>query len=193
MWLWGWQTYSIESLLDKHNKIMEPIANSNLSAQKHQTNSFKLPFLNITLKNKISWARVYVEDKPQITQKMKSEYTKAIQDKEFEDMRRCAYVTAWLSSDINRANILSWVWYQIRSTTNSENTRITQKNLGVSNPEDTALAWNCMKIALGSSRESYYNSFSIDLTELEIFSAALINQISSALMVDKKLDTLRSK
>ena len=50
-----------------------------------------------------------------------------------------------------------------------------------------------MEIALGKPREDYYSSVSTDLTELEVFTSALISQISRSLQVDEKLDTLRTK
>lgn len=189
----GGKTYSIESLIEKHSKTMEPISNSNLSAQKHQTNSFQLPFLNIKLKNKISWAQVSMEDRPQLQKKFIEEYTQAIQDEEFEYMRRCAYASAGLPWDKNRANIPSWVWYQFITIHNSESTNKAKKVLWTINPDDSSIWANCMDIALGKSKEEYYASMNTDLTEFEVFTTALIGQISKWLQVDGKLDTLRSK
>lgn len=84
---------------------MEPIAGSNLSAQKMVRNSYKLPFLNIILKNKIAGAKVFIEDSPQRKKRYEKEYTQEEHDKEFDELRRCAYVSAGLPSDMARANI----------------------------------------------------------------------------------------
>jgi hypothetical protein len=188
-----WKTYSIESLIEKHSKIMEPIANSNLSAQKHQKNSFQLPFLNIKFKNQISWAQVYIENSPQLQKKYKEEYTQSTQDQEFDSLQRCAYVSAWLPWDKDRANIPAWVWYQFLTTTDSTNTTWTKKTLWTINPDDSSIASNCMEIALAKPKEDYYLWLSTDTTELEVFTSALISQISRALQIDTKLDTLQSK
>lgn len=189
----GWQTYSIESLLNKHTKIMEPIANSNLSAQKHQKNSFQLPFLNITLGNKISGWLIFMEDKPQLQKKYKEEYTQEMQDQEFDNLQKCAYIHAWLPWDKDRANIPYGVWYQFRTTSNSDNTQLYKKTLSVLDPSEESMSVACMQIALWKPREEYYTWLNTDLTELEVFTSALIGQISSAIFTDKKLDTLRSK
>ncbi len=188
-----WKTYTIESLIEKHSKIMEPIANSNLSAQKHQKNSFQLPFLNIKFKNQISWAQVYIENSPQLQKKYKEEYTQSTQDQEFDSLQRCAYVSAWLPWDKDRANIPAWVWYQFLTTTDSTNTTWTKKTLWTINPDDSSIASNCMEIALAKPKEDYYLWLSTDTTELEVFTSALISQISRALQIDTKLDTLQSK
>lgn len=188
-----WKNKSIESLIERHGAIVEPIANSNLSAQKHQKNSFQLPFLNIKFKNQISGGNVYIENLPQIQKKYEKEYTQSMQDEEFNYLQRCAYISAWLPGDIDRANIPSWVWYQFLTTQTTENTIWAKKTLWVLNPDDTSIAKDCMSIAIGQPGEKYYESLSTDLTEIEVFTTWLIAQISRALQGEKKLDTLPIK
>ena len=51
------------------------------------------------------------------------------QEKEFEDMRRCAYVSAGLPSDAQRANITGGAGYQLWSNTTVETVGKTTKTL----------------------------------------------------------------
>lgn len=52
--LGGFANTSIESLLEQHTKMMEPISHSDLSAQKMTNNSYQLPFLKIKMADKIA-------------------------------------------------------------------------------------------------------------------------------------------
>lgn len=73
---------------------MEPIANSDLSAQKYQKNSYQLPFLNVKLLNKISGGQVFVEYRPQKTEKRETEATPEEYTKQFDLLRRCSLISA---------------------------------------------------------------------------------------------------
>jgi hypothetical protein len=88
--LGGSNRFSIESLLDKHIKMMEPISYSDLSAQKMTNNSYQLPWLNIKIADKIAGLRTYVTTEPQITKSLKSEDTQAKKDAIFDAAFRCA-------------------------------------------------------------------------------------------------------
>lgn len=151
-------------------------------------NSFKIPFLNIVLKNKVAGGKILVDTSPQRKKQYEKEYTQEEQEKEFEELRRCAYVSAGLPSDTLRANITGWVGYQIWTDTSAENIWSTLKNLSVSNPEDGTLS-ECMPIALEQARSVYYNSLTTDLTELEVFTSSLVDMIDAALTEHKSLDT----
>ena len=132
-----------------------------------------------------------MEQRPQKKKQVAIEYTQEMQDAEFEEMRRCAYVSAGLPSDMRRANILWGAWYQLWTNTNTENIDNTEKSLSVINPEDAVVA-TCMDIAWARSRGKYYESFSTDLTELEWFTAALVDMLASATEEHKALDKKKS-
>lgn len=183
--VWG-KSYSIESLIDKHTAILMPIANSNLATQKMSKNYYEQLNLNLQFKELIPLL-LHIEERPQQVKQYKVEYTKEIQEKEFEEMRRCAYVAAWLPSDKNRANILWGEGFQLWTNTNTENIDLTTKSLSVIDPEDSVLA-GCMDIAMGMSRGKYYESFATDLTELESFTTALVNILNSGTIEHKELD-----
>lgn len=88
--LGGSNRVSIESLLDKHIKMMEPISYSDLSAQKMTNNSYQLPWLNIKIADKIAGLRTYVSTEPQITKTLKSEDTQSKKDAIFDAAFKCA-------------------------------------------------------------------------------------------------------
>jgi hypothetical protein len=73
---------------------MYPISNSNLSAQKHNLESYQLPFVNLIFKTKIPVRLIDTENRPQKKKQYEAEYTPDMQNAEFEEMRRCAYVAA---------------------------------------------------------------------------------------------------
>ncbi|MFZ2255882.1 MAG: hypothetical protein WAW59_02365 [Patescibacteria group bacterium] len=70
-----------------------PIANSNLATQKMSKNYYEQLNLNLQFKELIPLL-LHIEERPQQVKQYKVEYTKEIQEKEFEEMRRCAYVAA---------------------------------------------------------------------------------------------------
>lgn len=190
-WLMWGNSFSIESLLDKHIGIMEPIANSNLAAQEFSMNSYEQLFKNLKLKNLVG-TLIYIDTRPQQQKTYKKEYTQEEMDKEFDEMQRCAYISAWLPSDIHRANILGWAWYQKDFLTDADTISDTVKSLSVLDPEESVLA-NCMSIGLGQARMEYYQSFSTDLTELETFTASLVSLISAGADEHKALDKKKVK
>jgi hypothetical protein len=52
--LGGGEDISIEGIVNRHIKILNPISWTDLSQQKMTNNSFQLPFLNIIFKSKIA-------------------------------------------------------------------------------------------------------------------------------------------
>jgi hypothetical protein len=197
--LGGGKSYSIESLLDRHAAIMNPISNSNLGCQVHSKNSYENKSKGTQFATILGGIKVYVQQRgPQEVKKIEKEDTKEERDAQFESMRRCAYVSAGLPSDSRRANITSGAGYQWGiEFKNTENKQSTEMNLWVINPEDTAMR-GCMDIALGKARTNYYAGFATDLTELEVFTTSLTNIIEKAIyehtLLDKKpIDTCNAK
>ena len=128
--LGGGKSYSIESLLDKHAAIMNPIANSNLASTEHAKNSYSAISKNLKLSAILGGIKVYVQQRgPQEVKKIEREYTKEEQEAQFEAMRRCAYVSAGLPSDKNRANITGGEGYQQQPNSTTENIAKTIKVL----------------------------------------------------------------
>lgn len=188
--LGGGQNYSIESLIDKHVAIMEPISNSNLSAYRMNRNSYQDMTFQAIMKNWLSQLIFLDTNSPQQVKTTEADKTQEVFDKKFSEIQKCAYATAWLNSDIKRANILCGVGYQMDMTNTSENTVWrSEKNLCVIPPEDRELALgDCMSIWLSAPRAQYYKSFSTDIIELDAFNSAMIEMLSQAIESHKLLD-----
>ena len=92
--LGGFSNTSIESILEKHSKMMDPISWSDLSAQKMTNNSYQLPFLNVKLKDKIAGGRLFMSNSPQPTRNLQKEATQEVKDAQFEADYKCAMNTA---------------------------------------------------------------------------------------------------
>jgi hypothetical protein len=97
--LGGGEDISIEGIIDKHIKILNPISWTDLSQQKMTNNSFQLPFLNIKIKSKIAGLRTYMDTRPQEVRVDKKEATPDSKATQFEKMKQCADVSAGLNSD----------------------------------------------------------------------------------------------
>lgn len=88
--LGGSPTPSIELLLEKHSKMMEPISWSDLSQQKMTNNTYQLPFLNVKFKEKIAGARIFMHETPQPKKIVEKEATQVILDAKFDRDLRCS-------------------------------------------------------------------------------------------------------
>lgn len=172
---------------------MNPIANSNLASTEHAKNHEAPISRRLKLSAILGGIKVYVEQRgPQEVKKIEKEDTQEEHDAQFEWMRRCAYVSAGLPSDIHRANITGGVGYQLKITTDTTNVTKTEKDLSVTNPEDYAMR-SCMDIALGKARADYYAGFSTDLTELHVFTESLANILSKGIQEHTALDKKKIK
>ncbi len=186
--LGGFSNTSIESLLEQHSKMMDPISWSDLSAQKMTNNSYQLPFLNIKIKNKIAGARVYTTESPQIKKQFKTEDTQAARDAVFDRAFRCAMNEAWLPGDPILANGSIWAWLLGPTNTTQVASRTTP--LGPTEMDNLA---GCYQISLGMGQKEAYQSLSSDLNEIQAFTQAMMRIILDILDTDRKLDTLPTK
>ncbi len=186
--LGGFSSVSIESLLEQHTKMMDPISWSDLGAQKMTNNSYQLPFLGIKFKDKIAWARVYTSESPQITKKLKTEDTQTTQDDLFDRAFRCAMNEADLPGDPILANGFIGAWYTgLRDTTTVPNRAIS---LG---PTETESTRGCYQTRLWQWQKEAYQSLSTDLNEIQSFTIAMMNTILQIIDTDRKLDNLPVK
>ena len=102
--LGGFSNVSIESLLEKHIKMMDPISWSDLSLQKMNNNSYQLPFVNMKIKDKIGGARVFIANKPQPTRRLERNNTEKNKEDQLENDYKCAMNAAGVSGDPLLAN-----------------------------------------------------------------------------------------
>lgn len=188
--LGGFSNTSIESLLEQHSKMMDPISWSDLTQQKMTNNSYQLPWLNIKFKNKIAWGRIHMMESPQPKKNLKSEDTPEVKDAVFDAAYRCAMNEAWLSGD----DILSsgfigagFVQHNWQTTENIVRTAIPLW------PKEMDSLAGCYATRIGIWQKEWYKSLSTDLNEIQAFTSAMMSIILEIIDTDRKLDRLPTK
>lgn len=88
---------SIESIIEKHSKILNPISHSDLGQQKMTNNTFQLPFINLKIANKIAGLNTYMSTRVQEVKRDKKEETQESKNAELERIEKCANLTAGLT------------------------------------------------------------------------------------------------
>jgi hypothetical protein len=188
--LGGFANVSIESLLEKHSKMMEPISWSDLSSQKMTNNSYQLPFLNIKFKDKIAGARVYMTEAPQQTKRLETDDTQEKKDAIFDAAFKCAMNEAGVAWDTLLANGFIGAGYTLQRNQTTMN--ISKTTVPVW-PKETDNLAGCYTIRMGKWKEEAYKWLSTDLNEIQGFTDAMMNIILQIVDTDKKLDKLPSK
>ncbi len=186
--LWWGKNISIEGILDKHKKILEPISESALRDEKMTNNFASLPFFKLKLPQTIAGLRVFLADSPQRTRNDKRDETPARKDEELEQARRCAFFSAGLDTDKTRANAILWAGYNTRGSTTSETAQNTVKPLWAQEVADLARYSSCMESAITWGRKAYYDSFSTDLSEIGTFTRAILAEIEDLVTTGTKLN-----
>jgi hypothetical protein len=118
--LGGGKNISIEGILDKHHKILEPISESALRDEKMTNNTFSLPFFNLKLPSTIAGLRVYLANSPQVTRRDKRDETPEKKKEDLEQVRRCAQASVGLPTDLKKANSLIGAGYMPTISATSE-------------------------------------------------------------------------
>jgi hypothetical protein len=186
--LGGGEDISIEGIVNRHIKILNPISWSDLSQQKMTNNSFQLPFLNIKFKSKIAWWRTYITTRPQEVKTDKREVTTETKLTQFEKMKQCADISVGLNS----ANTMSPLGstYQQRYGVNTMNIQKTSLPTTPQDLEGNKLTW-CLDLFLESGNEKLNDSLGTDIVQLQAFSDAFIQQIQNILNTGIKLDSFK--
>ena len=188
--LGGFSNTSIESLLEQHSKMMDPISWSDLTQQKMTNNSYQLPWINIKFKNKIAWARVYMTESPQLKKNLKTEDTPQTKDAVFDAAYRCAMNEAWLAwDDILSSGFIGagFVYHNWQTTTNIVRTAIPLW------PKEMDSLAGCYATRIGIWQKEWYKSLSTDLNEIQAFTSAMMSIILEIIDTDRKLDRLPTK
>jgi len=84
----GWSTPSIESLLEEHSKMMEPISWGSLGQTKMTSNTFEPLYMNGKIK--IVGGGVYLVNSPQLSKQIEKEATQSVLDAKFDLDFKCA-------------------------------------------------------------------------------------------------------
>lgn len=181
---------SIESLLEQHTKMMEPISRSDLSGQKMTNNSYQLPFLNVKIASKIAGGRVFLDDAPQPSKRLKKEETKEVKDAVFDAAFKCAMNEAWLPGDSHLANGFIGAGYV-------HNNQQTTNNIGKAIlpvwPQEMDNLAGCYNIRIRQWQKIANDNFATDLNEIQGFTQAMTKIIVSILDADMKLDWLPTR
>ncbi len=185
--LGGFANTSIESLLEQHTKMMQPISYSDLWYQEMTKNSYEDPKKNSNF-GKSTPPILRTQESPQITKKFQTEDTPQSKDAIFDAAFRCAMAEAGLPSDPILANWFIWAGFVgPRDTTQVANKTSTLW------PSETQNLSGCYQIRIWQWQKEAYTSLSTDLNEIQAFTNAMMSTILSILDTDRKLDTLPVK
>ena len=177
----GGKTKSIESIVDKHISLLEPISWTNLSSQKMARNSFQLNWSNMKFSNLIPKQLVYISKMPQFKDKYKEDVTPATEEEKLKLMERCANANAGYTEPI-------WGGYTARNGQTTGNIGESAMWLGVIDTSAWELKW-CLWLYLWKWRSDYYKSFGGDLTEIQLFTSAILDEISDILKIGSNMYT----
>ncbi len=192
--LGGSKNNSIETILDKHIKLVEPKSVQNSWLQKMSSNTMELPCTGLAcnLKSMVKWWTLKLTEKTWPKDRYKEEETKEKKDAKLEQALRCWLFSAWLaSSDMNVINSVKGAAFINRAWSNTENIQNTALPISPNEPDEKDLA-GCMSLTVENGRNSYYWSFSDDLSEIETFSKAMIKLIEDILKEGEKIDKLKT-
>jgi hypothetical protein len=180
--LWGGKNVSIEWIVDTFTKHLLPISESSLAYQKMTNNAGSFPIKNLKLWKSIGGLRIYLGNQPQPTRRDKDERTPGRDEAELKAIVECGYIAAWLPTDMARANSVGGMGYVGRWITNDDKT-YDVRPLWVAESVATAkLSW-CMNEYMTEGRQTYYNSLSTDLTEIQAFTISMIQEIRDIMSI----------
>lgn len=190
--LWGGKNVSIEWIVDTFTKHLLPISESSLAYQKMTNNAGSMPIKNLNLWKSIGWLRIYLGNQPQVSRRDKDERTPDQEEAELKAVIDCWYITAWLPTDLARSNSLEAAGFAGRGT--DTNTKILDvRPIWVQEAVNTAKLSGCMNEYMREGRQTYYNSLSTDLTEIQAFTMWMLGEIRDLMSILEPMDDLPTK
>lgn len=144
--LGGGKNTSLEGIIDKHTKILDPISQTRLACETMRNQNAELSFDKIKFSEILSGLHVYYTTKPQKEKRLKSETTPQSEKEELLQMQRCAYAASGLPTNIDIANGPQVAGYSLNSATNTEN---YSNRVITTTPQDTnqyGIGANCMEL-----------------------------------------------
>lgn len=185
--LGGSNRFSIESLLDKHTKMMEPISYSDLSYNIMSGNSFKGNNFGQDFAKTIAGLQVFAQVAgPNPTKTLKSEDTQAKKDAIFDAALKCAMNESWLPGDLTLANGFIGAGFLKPGTTEL----VQEKTLPLGPQEMESLA-GCYVIRMQEWQKNITKSLSTDFNEIQAFTTAMMQIIDQIIDRDRCLDKLQ--
>ncbi len=181
---WG-KTPSIQSILEKHQKILEIIEPTNLKCQKMTNNNGQSPSKSpFTL----GGLNVIIAKKWQPTKRFKSEVTPKTKSDELSKIAQCSYASVGLSTDLTQANGPSIAGYSLNTATTMGNIYRRSLTIKSQSIDQWALAANCFDLYMDQGRSTYYNSLMNDVTEIEVFTRSLAQTLTDIVNIGTGLD-----
>lgn len=185
--LWWGKTTSIESILDKHAAILEPIQElsyhqmTNDMGESSRKSAFSLAGL-----------KVYYNTTPQKEKRLQKETTPQSEQEVMNNIERCANVSAWLRADPLLANTPTVLAYRQNSAATTEN--MNQWAISTS-PEwrDEKALIGCVDTYMDEWRDAYYGSLLADVREIEAFTRSLTEVIEWTVTNLKNLNKLPTR
>lgn len=177
--LGGGKNVSIEGLLDKHIKIMQPISESALGCEVMTNNTASSPKKWLNLPSTLAGLKVFLDENPQKTRRDKKEVTPEKEAQELKDIQKCGNASAGLSTDEARARSIGGAGYNRTIGYTSENVQNAAVPLGPQEAAEIAKFTDCVNSYMQVGRKAYYDSFSTDLTEIQSYTANMLNQINN--------------
>ncbi len=186
--LGGSKSISIESIIDKHSKILEPISMGNLACQRMTNQMGEAPFDKIKFKDILTGGKIIYMTKPQEKKKFKSETTKDSEAGELLNIQRCALASVGLSTNVDQVNTPAIKAFSMNSATNLTNTEKRVIYTNPENPDQSAIGANCFQLYMDEGRKTYYDSFMSDITQIEGFTRSLVQVITNIVNVGAQMD-----
>ncbi len=177
--LGGGKNVSIEWLLDKHIKIMQPISESALGCEVMTNNTASSPKKWLNLPSTLAGLKVFLDENPQKTRRDKKESTPEREAQELKDIQKCGNASAGLSTDEAKSRSIGGAGYSRTSWYTSETVWNGTIPLWPQETAEIAKFTDCVNSHMNTGRKSYYDSFSTDLTEIQAYTANMLNQINN--------------
>ncbi len=177
--LGGSKNVSIEGLLDKHIKIMQPISESALGCEVMTNNTASSPKKWLNLASTMAGLKVFLDENPQKTRRDKKEATPEREAQELKDIQRCGYASVGLPTDEARSRTIGGAGFTRTTGYTSETIRNGSIPLGPQESAEIAKFTDCVNTNMQTGRKAYYDSFSTDLTEIQAYTANMLNQINN--------------
>jgi hypothetical protein len=189
-WRLTWGTnVSIESLVDKFTKHILPISESSLAYQQMTNNAGSLPIKNLKLWKTLGGLRVYLQEKPQPTRRDKNEATPEREKDELKAILGCAYTAAGLPTDTASANSIAWAGFRKTSGNTTADVIGEVTPLGTQESIELARTQGCMRQYMREGRQTFYNSFSTDLTEIQAYTVSMLAEVRDIMAILEPMNT----
>jgi hypothetical protein len=133
-----------------------------------------------------------MQEKVQPPDKYKSENTPEKENAKLEAIMRCALYESGLGSDLTLANGVLGQAYVNRRGQTTTTIDASQTTVGPVDP-DADKYTGCMGIYMDNARSNYGSSLSDDLTQIEVFTAAMIDEIGKSINASIILDKTKAE